>query len=298
MASTASETKWYSYTSSTQTMRTWSEVLRSYQDVPAEFQAAFPEPEAAFPYTVFIPEDRLSLFQKRNVKLIYMYDDRVGMLEVLRDRVKTAVYPFQKILYLEQGRILRYSWITIVSPFGSSTATFNTVNLQQFEPIIEMIRQETTRVQAEDGQAEQAPRDLTKFDYLKTLNFKFMNYGRQSVQPGDTVLKIVYQPDRCLKTFMLFHKTLFRRYATGHLSILTEKELILIKESKRTKMKRKALYGGVFIYIPLQQIKAISFLTDTEKSRCIMDITLADNIHLRSEFAIDNPDLRAFKRGF
>ncbi len=62
MVSTASETKWYSYTSSTQTMRTWSEIISSFQTL-AEFQPAFPASETTFPYTVcargsplFVPE--------------------------------------------------------------------------------------------------------------------------------------------------------------------------------------------------------------------------------------------------
>ncbi|GAK60232.1 hypothetical protein U27_00123 [Candidatus Vecturithrix granuli] len=295
MASTASETKWYSSTSSTQTMRTWSEVISSFQDVPAEFQPAFPGSETTFPYTVYVPADRLSFLQKRNAMLLCLCADRLVVLEALRDRVKTAVYPWQEILYLEQGRILLYSWLKVCSRSGASTATFNTVNVHQFEPIISTIRQTTTGSQSENGQKEQSLRELAKFDYLSTLNFKFMNFGRQSIQPGDTVVNIAYQPDRCLKTFTLFHKTLFSQYATGHLTILTGKELILITESKRTKMTHEPLYGGVFTYIPLQRIQKIAFYRDAEDSPCLMNISLSDAMHIEVEFARDNPDAEALK---
>lgn len=295
MVSTASETKWYSYTSSTQTMRTWSEIISSFQDVPAEFQPAFPVSETTFPYTVYVPADRLSLFQKRNAMLLCLCADRLVVLEALRDRVKTVVYPWQEILYLEQGRILLYSWLTIYSRSGSSTATFNTVNVHQFEPIITTIRQVATESQSENGQKEQYLDELAKFDYLSTLNFKFMNFGRQSIRPGDIVVNIAYQPDRCLKAFTLFHKTVFSQYATGHLTILTRKELILIKESKRTKMTHEPLYGGVFTYIPLQHIQKIAFYGDAEDSPCLMNISLSDAMHVEVEFARDNPDVEALK---
>jgi hypothetical protein len=93
-----------------------------------------------------------------------------------------------------------------LQPSGSSTATFNTVNVYQFEPIITTIRQATTESQSENGQKEQYLDELAKFDYLSTLNFKFMNFGSQSIRSGDIVVNITYQPDRCLKTFTLFHK--------------------------------------------------------------------------------------------
>ncbi len=122
-----------------------------------------------------------------------------------------------------------------------------------------------------------------------------MNFGRQSIRPGDIVVNIAYQPDRCLKAFTLFHKTVFSQYATGHLTILTRKELILIKESKRTKMTHEPLYGGVFTYIPLQHIQKIAFYGDAEDSPRLMNISLSDAMHVEVEFARDNPDVEALK---
>jgi hypothetical protein len=159
MAVAATNTEWYAQTSSTQTMRTWSEVLSSYAEVPAEFQAAFPKQAADFPYTVLVPEDRLSFLQKRSAKLLCLYDDRII-----------------------------------------------------------------------------------------------------------------------------------------HLSILTAQELILIRESKRTKTSPRNLYGGVFTYIPLRQIQDIAFLAEPEHARRVMQITLADKIRLRAEFALDNPEFDTFQK--
>ncbi len=59
-------------------------VISSLQDVPAEFQPAFPVSETTFPYTVYVPADRLSLFQKRNAMLLCLCADRLVVLEALR----------------------------------------------------------------------------------------------------------------------------------------------------------------------------------------------------------------------
>lgn len=292
MAVAATNTEWYAQTSSTQTMRTWSEVLSSYAEVPAEFQAAFPKQAADFPYTVLVPEDRLSFLQKRSAKLLCLYDDRIIVLEARRERVHVAAYPLPDILYLEQGRVLLHSWLTLQSQAHASTLAFNTVNLHHFEPVIGKIRQ--TRSGQED--VSKAKPDLSRFDALMTRHYKFMNFGRQSVRGGDAVICTAFQADRCIKTYKLFNRTLFQQYATGHLSILTAQELILIRESKRTKTSPRNLYGGVFTYIPLRQIQDIAFLAEPEHARRVMQITLADKIRLRAEFALDNPEFDTFQK--
>jgi hypothetical protein len=138
--------------------------------------------------------------------------------------------------------------------------------------------------------------ELSKFDYLSALNYKYMNYGRKSIGPGDTVVAIAYQPERCIQEYTLFNKTLFRRYTTSHLSILTERELILIKENKQIKTDKEALYGGVFSYIPRHRIQDISFVPNSENTLSTMEIILPDSLRFSSEFSLDNEDLPAFQQ--
>ena len=103
----------------------------------------------------------------------------------------------------------------------------------------------------------------------------------------------------------LFKKKLFRRYATSHLSILTEREMILIKESAATRKEaafseddttRSYLYGGVLTYIPRPKIKNVSFVPDTHKSLCTMEIVLSENTKVISEFSMKNASLNAFQQ--
>ncbi len=294
MTAAATDTNWYSYTSSTQTMRTWTRVLSSFEDVPEAFQSAFSQ-DAAFPYTILLPEDKLSFLQKRREQLLCMYDDQIVVMESGRDQVYVTPHRIQEILFLEHGQELLHSWVKIGSRAGISTLTFNAVTIHHFEPIFEKIR---PRLMTEKGRFSQVNGDVSAFDYLTGVNYKFMNFGRQSVRAGDTVLHTLYQPDRCARTVTLFNKTLFRQYAAAHLSILTEHELILIRQTKQMKTEGQNIYGRIIIYIPLSQIRDLSFATDEKKSLCVMTAALADKVAFRSEFALENEGLAAFQETY
>lgn len=295
MSTNPDDTKWYSYTSSTQTMRTWARRIRSYEEVPAEFQPAFPEYGEHFPYTLLIPQDRLSLFHRRNEQMICLYQDRLVHLELVHHEIKTLSSSLQEVLYVERGMILLYSWLKIVTPSGTLWMRFNTTNEYLFSPVIETIRQEMSGSSASDQASGKRDQTLSRFDYLVYANYKYMNYGRESVRANDAVVDVVYQPDRPLQEITLFGRTLLRRCMTGHLSVLTENELILIREDKRIRINQEASYGGVFTYIPRRQIHDISFVSDRENAHCVMQITLPENTRLVSEFSLTNEELGSFQ---
>lgn len=287
------DTRWYSYTSSTETMRTWVRRLKSYEEISSEFQSAFPEYKADFPYTLFVPEDRFSLFHKRNRQMLCLYEDHFVHLELSGSEVRTFSDKLTDVLYVEQGGILLNAWLKIVARSGTVLIRYNTVNDHLFKPIIERIRQGMTGSGSADNVVfGEDKRESSKFSHLISVNFKYMNYGRMSVRANDTVIGMVYQPERRIQEVRLFNKTFFRRYATDHLSILTEDELIMIKEDKRIKTDKDSRYGGVFTYIPRRQIHDISFISNPEDSQCIMEISLPENTRLVSEFSCANEELK------
>jgi len=296
MSTKFEDTKWYSYTSSTETMRTWVRKINSYEELPQEFQPAFPKNTDPFPYTLFIPEDRYSLFLQRSKKVLCIYDGQIVLLEIERRKVKKITSPISEVLCLERGKILLHSWLTIQTLSGTISVKFNTTNDRLFEPVIEEIRQGMANLRPDDATLGEKEQELAKFDYLSSVNYKYMNYGRQSIRPGDTVVGIAYQPERCIQEYRLFNKTLFRRYTTSHLSILTEKELILIKENKQIKTAKEGLYGGVFTYIAHHRIQDISFVANPENTQGTMEIALPGNLRFRSEFSLDNEDLQVFQQ--
>lgn len=115
-AISASETAWYSYTSSTQTMKTWTRELQSYDEVPQEFRDAFPEYHGAFPYTLLIPEDKRSFLHKRNGKVLCLHDECLTLLESAKKQVVSVSCPLSDIVSFEQGRVLLSSWLTVCGP--------------------------------------------------------------------------------------------------------------------------------------------------------------------------------------
>jgi AcrR family transcriptional regulator len=296
MSAKFADTKWYSYTSSTETMRTWVSKLKSYEEIPEEFQTVFPECKDSFPYTLYIPEDKYTLFLRRNKKILSMVDGQIVLLEAGRNKVEKLTSPLSEVLYLERGKILLHSWLTIQTLSGTISVKFNTTNECLFEPVIEEIRRGMGNIHIDHVVLGEDEQEHSKFDYLATVNLKYMNYGRKSIRPGDVVVGIVYQPERCIQEYTLFNKTLFRRHTTDHLSILTEEEFILIKENKQIKTDKDDLHGGVFSYIPRHRIQDISFTPNPENKRSIMEIILPDDIRFKSEFSLDNEELPAFQQ--
>jgi hypothetical protein len=292
------KTEWYSYKKSLDpSMRTWARKLTSYEEVPSGFQEVFPEYTSQFPYTVLIPEEQLSPFHnKRGARLLCLDEDQLVSIEAVRGKAVATSYPLDMITYLEHGRVLLKSWLKISSPWRSTTIAFNTTSEQVFTPIIEAIRPDVRYGEPEQLRQAQHQQELSRLGYLWKRDFKYFNLGTQSILPGEKVLETVYQPDIHLTTLNMFKRPVFSKILTGHLTVLTDKELILIRESNRTKSPKKSLYGGIFTYIPLHQIKRIFFEDKTGKTDCVMNITLSDNAVLRSEFSTESAvNLEVFK---
>ncbi len=298
MSKSFEETKWYSYTSSTQTRRTWTRRIESFEKIPDEFQPAFPEYKNQFPYTLYLPENKFSQSFKRNKTIICLLGDHFVLMEHVRNQIQIASSKYVDVLYLERGRILLYSWLAIATPSGTLTFRFNTTHDELFAPIIEKIRDGMSATLpaavASNGAGNHEP-DLAGFDYLRTVNMKYLNYGKRSIRPGDSVISILYQPERCIQEVNLFNRNLFRRYSTDHLSILTDKELILIKEEYKTRTSKNKFYGAVFTYIPRRQIVNISFAPSPENSLCTMEIRVPESAHITSVISTTNEELARFR---
>jgi hypothetical protein len=277
-------------------MGSWPRVLKSHEDLPSAFRDKVPDEKSNFPYTVFIPEERVSPFQaKRNAQLLCLYDDRLVILEAIQDNVVSTTYLLNTMTALEHGRVLLNSWLNINTVSQSKTFTFNTVSEPVFQPIIDAVR---PTVENSDSQmlAVKRQQETAKLGYLWKENIKYFNYGKRSILPGENILESVYQPDISISRLNFFKKPVLHKYQTGHLTILTDKELIFIKESKPTKKVKETAYGNLFTYVPLQQIQQVSFEQNAEKSACFANVTLTDNSRLRVQYSPDTAiNLESFK---
>ncbi|WP_432662181.1 hypothetical protein R9X47_16600 [Wukongibacter baidiensis] len=278
------------------TMESWPKKIDNYNDLPEIFEISFKAlmyDTDAFPYTVFIPSNPFNP-RKSKPKLISILNDKVYILEKLRREVKSICYPFKSITYVETASILLNSWLRIHGVLnGESTSTtieFNTTRKDLFIPIIKTIRSSINEFDHGDIGYE-----IAKLNYLKAISLKFLNYSKRSIMQGEKISNIVYQPEMWTK----FLKHFNRRLSPSHITILTDKELIIIKEYNNLKNSKDCSYGGVWSYIPLHRIKFIS-LEDTENKDIInLVVNFKNDNNITISFSLSNKsDLDSLIEGF
>ena len=284
-------------TGAAQTMSAWSKVIESYDAVPEVYKGflkPFAGEEQAFPYTIFSPApDRFP--HKTTEKLTCDFNDAIHILERTGSQVVAKSYPYQTIRVLEMGNILLYSWITIsgVNSEGlasSSTIEYNAASERHFAVFLNKIRPVPLGADEAGLKVEK-----DKFDYLSAPNFKFMNYGRSSLVSGEHVIQIVLQPEIREPAWRLLGKTFYRTVSPAHLSILTDKELILIREDERAKEVKGVRYGGIWQYIPLRCIHSVS-LTEPSNDLLTLVISLSPDEIRQQIFEVSRrPELDEFR---
>jgi len=272
-----------------QTRASWAKSVTFYDQVPEAFRDFFKTrlgDTSAWPYTVLMPTYE-GFMRRENGRLICSLGDKIYVMERVRNKTTCTCYPIEDISYVEEGVVLLYAWVKIsgIASDGvpsSSTLKFNAVTDYLLAPIIEKIRPATGGLGDADRNLE-----LAKFDYLARLNFKFMSYGRHSILPGEKVIHTVLQPEIREKIFTVLGQSFFRTVSTAHISILTDKELILIRDEEQSRWSRDARYGGTRSYIPLNKITSVS-LTRKECDLLDLSIHLPGDDQIVSLFSTSN----------
>jgi hypothetical protein len=270
-----------------QTMSSWSKIIESYDAIPVVYRSAL-DPQLAnskdFPHIVLIPP--LDKFlRKTNQKLICDSGDSIQILERSGSQVIKKSYPYQTVAMLEFGSILLRSWISIYGPtsegvMDSSTFEFNTVSERHFSVFINKIRPASIGSDEDAFKTEQA-----KFDHLSSANFKFMNYGRGSLVMGQKVLQTTLQPEIREPAFKLLGWTFYRTVLLAHLTILTDRELIFIRDDEQGLGKKGVRHGGIWQYIPLRSIDSTSVEEESPDDLLTLVVNLSSGHTLKKSFA-------------
>jgi hypothetical protein len=254
-----STTDWVSKLSaSEQTRLTWAKAIKSYEAVPETYKEFFESRLSngeAFPYTIFAPVFE-TLGYRITEKLVCAFDHEIYILEKSGSTVIAQCYPLADISYVEVSSMLLDSRIKIsgVNSQGipaTSIVRFNSVTEYLFAPILKNIRLAT--VTSKDTVRDS---ELDKFDHWVKLNYKFMNFARRSLLGGEEVIHSILQPELKTPRFKILGKTYHRTIAPTHACILTNRELIMIRE--QLLQNRKDNYGGIWDYIPLNKIATLS----------------------------------------
>jgi hypothetical protein len=262
-----------------QTRLSWAKPIDSYAAVPKVYQDFF-EPFLTagreFPYTIQSPSYE-GFFHPSTEKLICDFGSYIFILDRNGNTYTARCYPLDKISYVEIRSVLLDSYIKISGVtkegfYASSSIRFNTVTDYLFTPIVERIRlvaigKKDTAQEPESG----------LFDHLISINYKFMNYGRRSLLGGEKFIYSILQPEIRTPILKFLGRTFYRTIFPTHMSILTDRELIMIREEARQSGNDR--YGGIWDFIPLNKIGSLS-LDEKGSKLLLLSIQLPENERL------------------
>ncbi len=249
------------------TKLTWARKLETFDAVPLVYRAFFVPLLAhnrPFPYTVLTPSCEGFLF-RRSEKVVCDLGGEIAILERLGDSFAVDSYAYETINYTTVGTVLLDGWVRISGSGNKSTTfKFNTTNERIIRPFLEKIRSGMFTL----GSPTVNP-EIEKFNRFSKLNCKLTYYAQSCLITGDTVIHVMLQPEIRTRLVSILGRTLFRTPARAHISILTDRELILIQDDEP--LAEKVSYGGISTYIALNKIRALSL---TEKDAGLFEFSV------------------------
>ena len=249
-------------TGARQTMLTWARAIETFEELPDSFKEACRPILGGiqpFPYVVFAPAIKTIRFPSTQ-KVLAELAGTLYIWESVNGQIATVSYPLENICQLEIGGILLNSWmsvsgLTTEGTFLTTPVPFNTATLRHFLPLIQLMRPPLIETDEPAWQAQ-----LSRFDALSTENFKFMSFARESLVRGQLVTHTIWQPAIRQPIISLFGHSFDRIITLSHLAILTDNELILIRDDEESEENRGVRYGGVWYYLPLRHIAEFALL--------------------------------------
>ena len=265
------------------TRSSWAKPIESYEAVPEvyrDFFAPFQEEGRAFPHTVLTPSYE-GFIHRSTEKLVCDLEHEIWILERSGNTYQAQCYPLEGISYVEVRTILLDSRIKItgVTKHGvpaSTTIRFNSVTDYLLMPFVERIR-----LAAIGSKGAISDSELEKFDHWVRMNYKFMSYARRSLLGGEKVVQAILQPEIRSKALSILGRTYSRTISPAHVSILTDRELILIREEERHGGEDK--YGGIWDYVPLNKISRLSS-REKDSNLLVLSIELPESVRLEYLF--------------
>ena len=264
-----------------QVKSSWPVFIESKDDIPItykDFFKSFVVEGKSIPYTLRIPPTREGYIHMNPDKLICNLGNEINILEKSENSFEAQRFPVEDISYVEVTTILLSSSIKISGRMkqgahASSTIKFNTVGDYLFEPILK-----TMRLAAGDMREAIWNSELNKFDRLIKLNIKFMNYARHSLLAGEKVIHFILQPEIRVPGLKILGRILFyKTISPAHMSILTDRELIMIREDENRNKFGK--YGGIKDYIQLNKIESLT-LSGKGNDLLVLSIQLPESDRL------------------
>lgn len=277
--------------------RTWARRVETLRDLPELYRPFFDslpaERTQPYPYMVITPTFKDIPRRAEREKLVCLLGDELLILEHLDDHLAQTRFPLNGRCFVERGVILLQAWITIrgqTSDGGlkSVTLRFNSVTDHIMAPFVDRLRPTPAAPSANDLDAERQ-----RFNYLAQTHYKFYSHGRSSIQPGARVQHILLQPEIRRTHFSLLGYSLSRRLSPAHLIVLTDTELIHIRDDESQYWLKGAAHGAIWSYVPRNLITSIT-LTPGQHDLLALHLKLKDGAALQAPFASSaEPELTA-----
>lgn len=245
-------------------------------------------PAGAYPVRRMIGRRELPLgWCKTPFRTLVLGTDELVVIEVDEQDLSTVVIPFVKLLRIHLFQVLSYSFVEFSWMADDRIQTiqieYNLVGDVIMSRCIEQIRA-TFPPQRSAGPQSSPVTDLS------FLPFKFMNYLRLSLMPGETLRTVVCQP--------AVHSPLSRLKPTSNYTVaLTDRTLIMIEDGLQFNMAADSDYAVIRYLYPLCQIKSLTIESGLELDGLHLQLGQG---HARLETAITltHSDAEALYRAF
>jgi hypothetical protein len=154
--------------------------------------------------------------------------------------------------------MLLHAWVTLNGETGdhelkTTTLKCNSVTDYLLTTIVEM-----SRPVFEVPKDANLAAEIAKFNELSRSNYKFMNFAKRSIREGERVIQSILQPRIRTIILKLLDYPIFNVTTPAHLSILTNHELIVIRDDESQNWQKGNPHGAIWNYISLNKIASIS----------------------------------------
>ena len=269
-------------TGTRQTMMSWARPIDSFEAVPETYKQTYQMlvgNAGTIPYTVLAPAQGNFRSHKSIERLLCEIDNTFYALEPDGSQVVLTGYGYQDINSFELGNILLYSWFsfsgkTDTGADAALTVAFNEATLRHFTPFLSKMRPAPASHDQFDLKAEQS-----KLDHLSVENFKFMNFAREGLVRGEKVILSLYQPPIRQRMLTVLGRSVYHTHSLAHLTVLTDKEVMLFGEAEHVAESKRGKYGGVRRFLPLSGLDSVKLEQEP-------DDMLSLTFHISPEIAV------------
>lgn len=268
----------------------WAKEVKAYSELAVQYRPFFQNIGAsvdeALPYSVLTPTFRGAYGHPEPERLLCILGGAVHVLEAAEGGIRCASYSARQVQTIEYGMLLLHSWITIRALDDSGadrclTIRFNSVSDYLMTPFMNCLRD-----CAEDGSGPLLETERAKLDYLGAAHYKFRTYGRACIRAGATVCQAIFQPEIRHERIRIVGLSLARLISPAHLSILSNVELVDIRDDPGQRWSRGSPHGAIWTYVPRSKITGAALVSKPDGTH-ELSVQVQGGLSIRSLFEAD-----------